>query len=79
MSRCSWNLSIWSPGAHSGLAANALPLLSEVFYDAVGSDDGLSFVELYGARPYEISVEVPRACKFTFTCAPSSGKSVSQS
>jgi hypothetical protein len=27
----------------------ALPLISEVFYDAVGSDDGLSFVELYGA------------------------------
>ncbi len=34
-----------------GLAspATALPLISEVFYDAVGSDDGLSFVELYGA------------------------------
>jgi hypothetical protein len=29
-------------------AARALPVLSEVFYDAVGSDDGLSFVELYG-------------------------------
>jgi hypothetical protein len=29
--------------------AAALPLVSEVFYDAVGSDDGLSFVELYGA------------------------------
>jgi hypothetical protein len=29
--------------------ARALPLISEVFYDAVGSDDGLSFVELYGA------------------------------
>ena len=28
--------------------AGALPLLSEVFYDAVGSDNGLSFVELYG-------------------------------
>ena len=28
--------------------ARALPLLSEVFYDAVGSDDGQSFVELYG-------------------------------
>jgi hypothetical protein len=28
--------------------ALALPVLSEVFYDAVGSDDGLSFVELYG-------------------------------
>jgi len=29
--------------------AGALPLLSEVFYDAVGTDDGQSFVELYGA------------------------------
>jgi len=29
--------------------ARAVPLISEVFYDAVGSDDGLSFVELYGA------------------------------
>jgi hypothetical protein len=28
--------------------ARALPLISEVFYDAVGTDDGLSFVELYG-------------------------------
>jgi hypothetical protein len=27
---------------------SALPLISEVFYDAEGSDDGLSFVELYG-------------------------------
>ncbi len=30
------------------LPALALPLISEVFYDAVGSDDGVSFVELYG-------------------------------
>ena len=29
-------------------AARALPLISEVFYDAVGSDDGLSFIEIYG-------------------------------
>ncbi len=29
-------------------AATALPLISEVFYDAVGSDDGQSFVELSG-------------------------------
>ncbi len=29
-------------------SARAVPLLSEVFYDAVGSDDGQSFVELYG-------------------------------
>jgi len=29
-------------------AASAVPLISEVFYDAVGSDNGLAFVELYG-------------------------------
>jgi hypothetical protein len=29
--------------------ARAVPLISEVYYDAVGSDDGQSFVELYGA------------------------------
>lgn len=28
--------------------AGAVPLISEIFYDAVGSDDGQSFVELYG-------------------------------
>jgi hypothetical protein len=28
--------------------AAALPVLSEVFYDAVGSDDGFVFVEIYG-------------------------------
>ncbi len=28
--------------------AAALPVLSEVFYDAVGTDDGLVFVEIYG-------------------------------
>ena len=28
--------------------AGATPLISEAFYDAVGSDNGLSFVELYG-------------------------------
>ena len=29
--------------------AAALPIISEVFYDAVGTDDGQVFVELYGA------------------------------
>ena len=29
-------------------AAGAAPLISEVFYDAAGSDNGLVFVELYG-------------------------------
>jgi hypothetical protein len=33
----------------AALHASAAPLLSEVFYDAVGSDDGLSFVEIWGA------------------------------
>ena len=32
----------------SAQAAWSLPLISEVFYDAVGTDDGLSFVELSG-------------------------------
>src|SRR5262245_41737413 len=37
-------------GALLGAApAGAVPSLSEVYYDAVGSDDGQSFVELYGA------------------------------
>jgi len=29
-------------------AARALPVISELYYDAPGSDDGLSFVELHG-------------------------------
>jgi hypothetical protein len=33
----------------SGGAATALPVLSEVLYDATGADDGALFVELYGA------------------------------
>jgi len=43
--------SIWAAlvAALSGAGpAAALPLLSEVFYDATGADDGQSFVELYG-------------------------------
>jgi hypothetical protein len=35
--------------------AAALPLISEVFYDAVGSDDGQSFVELYGTPGTDLS------------------------
>jgi hypothetical protein len=36
--------------------ASAAPvLLSEVFYDAVGSDDGLSFVEIWGAPGTSLS------------------------
>jgi hypothetical protein len=53
----------WTLGA--GLAAAppaaALPLLSEVFYDASGSDDGQTFVELYGepGTPLDgLSIEV---------------------
>jgi hypothetical protein len=40
-----------SIGLGFGLApasARALPLISEVFYDATGADNGKSFVELYG-------------------------------
>jgi len=32
----------------AGRPAGALPLISEVLYDAVGTDDGALFVELYG-------------------------------
>jgi hypothetical protein len=35
--------------------AGAAPLLSEVFYDAVGSDDGLSFIEIWGAPGTSLS------------------------
>src|SRR5262249_6456588 len=37
------------------LASQASTLLSEVFYDAVGTDDGLSFVELYGQPGTDLS------------------------
>ena len=32
----------------AGAPARAFPLISELFYDGVGGDDGQSFVELYG-------------------------------
>jgi hypothetical protein len=35
--------------------AGAAPLLSEVFYDAVGSDDGQSFIEIWGAPGTSLS------------------------
>ena len=37
------------------LAAGATTLISEVFYDATGSDDGRSFVELYGTPGTDLS------------------------
>jgi len=48
-----YRLSLWIPllGAAQALApapARALPVISELLYDAVGSDDGRGFVELYG-------------------------------
>ena len=46
------SLSILLLGAAPALApapARALPVISELLYDAVGSDDGRGFVELYGA------------------------------
>ena len=36
-------------------AAGAVPLISEVFYDATGSDNGFSFVELYGSPGTDLS------------------------
>ncbi len=45
----SLRLSLALAGLLGASHAGALPLLSEVYYDAVGSDDGQSFVELYGA------------------------------
>ena len=35
--------------------AAALPLISEVYYDSVGTDDGLSFIELYGAPDTDLA------------------------
>jgi hypothetical protein len=46
------SLSLVALSVGLGLApasARALPLIAEVFYDAAGSDNGNSFVELYGA------------------------------
>ena len=36
------------PAVFASSAAQALPVLSELYYDAVGSDDGESFVEIHG-------------------------------
>jgi hypothetical protein len=36
-------------------AATASPLISEVFYDAVGSDNGLSFVEIWGTPGLDLT------------------------
>ncbi|MBW2495607.1 MAG: PEP-CTERM sorting domain-containing protein [Deltaproteobacteria bacterium] len=41
-----WTVTLWL--ALAPLGASASTLISEVFYDAIGSDNGLSFVELYG-------------------------------
>jgi len=47
--RIAAGLALVSALALAAGAAHAVPLISEVFYDAVGTDDGQSFVELYGA------------------------------
>ena len=47
-------LALLSCGGLSSAAA-ALPLIAEVFYDAVGSDDGQSFVELYGTPGMDLA------------------------
>jgi hypothetical protein len=44
-----WKVAALASAWLSAAPAFALPLISEVFYDAVGTDDGLSFIELYGA------------------------------
>src|SRR5262245_62575829 len=52
------SLSILLLGAATALApapARALPVISELLYDAVGSDDGRGFVELYGAPGTDLS------------------------
>jgi len=43
-----WTLLLGIGSALAPSAALALPVISEVFYDAVGPDDGYGFVELYG-------------------------------
>jgi hypothetical protein len=43
-----WILWLLFATAFAPGGASAFPVISEVFYDAVGSDDGRSFVELYG-------------------------------
>jgi hypothetical protein len=43
-----WKAAALAAAWLSAAPAFGLPLISEVFYDAVGSDDGQSFVELYG-------------------------------
>jgi hypothetical protein len=40
---------IWQYPSPGSASESSPPLISEVFYDAVGSDTGQSFVELYGA------------------------------
>jgi hypothetical protein len=44
-----WILLLGAAQALAPAPARALPVISELFYDAVGSDDGRGFVELYGA------------------------------
>jgi hypothetical protein len=41
-------LSALLPAVFASGVAQALPVLSELYYDAPGSDDGLSFVEIHG-------------------------------
>ena len=53
---CFWAALLCLPSA-----ALALPLLSEVYYDAMGSDNGLVFVELYGAPGEDLSATT-RSC-----------------
>jgi len=42
-------------GLAAPLGAAAVPVLSEVYYDAVGTDDGQSFIELFGLPGTDLS------------------------
>ena len=56
----------------SASGARATPVISEILYDAVGSDDGFGFVELQGAPGTildGLTLEFPGTTTFTI-CAP---------
>ena len=50
-----WILLVGAANALAPAPARALPVISELLYDAVGSDDGRGFVELYGAPGTDLS------------------------
>jgi len=48
MHRSKWMAPLAAAFGIAASPAGALPLISELYYDAVGADDGKAFVELYG-------------------------------